>query len=201
MEYSLNFQTTAIPGAHLLELERNTDDRGFFARTWCRDEFERQGIAVNMVQASLSHNRVAGTLRGLHFAWPLSQEAKLVRCEQGRVLDVILDLRPTSPAFLRHFTVTLDDDQRNALYIPPGVAHGFQTLVDECTVLYMMTDIYRPDLADGVRYDDPAFGIAWPRPVSSILNRDRCYPDFDSYSHTVRYNLASSRSRVVVSVQ
>jgi dTDP-4-dehydrorhamnose 3,5-epimerase len=194
LEYSLIFQSTPIPGAHLVELERNTDDRGFFARTWCREEFKRQGIAVDMVQASLSHNRTAGTLRGLHFAWPLSQEAKLVRCERGRVLDVILDLRPTSPAFLCHFTVNLDDEQRNALYIPPGVAHGFQTLVDDCTVLYMMTDFYRPELADGVRFDDPAFGIVWPRPVTSILERDCCYADFDSASHVSRYRLATERA-------
>ena len=187
------FQSTPIPGALLVQLERNTDDRGFFARSWCRNEFERQGIAVDMVQASLSHNRTAGTLRGLHFAWPLSQEAKLVRCERGRVLDVILDLRPASPAFLRHFAVGLDDQQHNALYIPRGVAHGFQTLVDECTVLYMMTDFYRPELADGVRFDDPAFGIAWPLPVTSIVERDRRYPDFDAALHTSRYNMANER--------
>lgn len=187
------FQPTPIPGALLVQLERNTDDRGFFARSWCRNEFERQGIAVDMVQASLSHNRTAGTLRGLHFAWPLSQEAKLVRCERGRVLDVILDLRPASPAFLRHFAVGLDDQQHNALYIPRGVAHGFQTLVDECTVLYMMTDFYRPELADGVRFDDPAFGIAWPLPVTSIVERDRRYPDFDAALHTSRYNMANER--------
>jgi dTDP-4-dehydrorhamnose 3,5-epimerase len=189
----LIFQSTPIPGALLVQLERNTDDRGFFARSWCRNEFERQGIAVDMVQASLSHNRTAGTLRGLHFAWPLSQEAKLVRCERGRVLDVILDLRPASPAFLRHFAVGLDDQQHNALYIPRGVAHGFQTLVDECTVLYMMTDFYRPELADGVRFDDPAFGIAWPLPVTSIVERDRRYPDFDAALHTSRYNMANER--------
>jgi len=193
LECSLIFQPTPIPGALLVQLERNTDDRGFFARSWCRNEFERQGIAVDMVQASLSHNRTAGTLRGLHFAWPLSQEAKLVRCERGRVLDVILDLRPASPAFLRHFAVGLDDQQHNALYIPRGVAHGFQTLVDECTVLYMMTDFYRPELADGVRFDDPAFGIAWPLPVTSIVERDRRYPDFDAALHTSRYNMANER--------
>jgi len=193
LECSLIFQSTPIPGALLVQLERNTDDRGFFARSWCRSEFERQGIAVDMVQASLSHNRTAGTLRGLHFAWPLSQEAKLVRCERGRVLDVILDLRPASPAFLRHFAVGLDDQQHNALYIPRGVAHGFQTLVDECTVLYMMTDFYRPELADGVRFDDPAFGIAWPLPVTSIVERDRRYPDFDAALHTSRYNMANER--------
>ena len=187
------FQSTPIPGAHVIEVEREADNRGFFARTWCREEFARGGIAVDIVQASVSHNQLAGTLRGLHFAWPPSQEAKLVRCERGRVQDVILDLRPTSPSFLRHFAITLDDKQRNALYIPSGVAHGFQTLVDECTVLYMMTDFYRPELDDGVRFDDPAFGIAWPRPVTSIVERDRCYADFDPALHTTRHHMANER--------
>ncbi len=183
-------QPTPIFDAHAVELERKADDRGFFARTWCREEFARNGIAVDMVQASVSHNRLAGTLRGLHFAWPPSAEAKLVRCERGRVLDVILDLRPTSPSFLRHASFTLDDERRNALYIPPGVAHGFQTLVEDCTILYMMTDSYRPELADGVRFDDPAFGIEWPLPVSCIIERDRGYADFDPATHAERYRSA-----------
>lgn len=121
----MNFQSTAISGARVIELERKADERGFFARTWCREEFAHNGIAVDMVQASISHNRLAGTLRGLHFTWPPSAEAKLVRCERGRVLDVILDLRPTSPSYVRHAAFTLDEERRNALYIPPGVAHGF----------------------------------------------------------------------------
>lgn len=173
-----------------MELERKSDERGFFARTWCRDEFARAGIAADMVQASVSHNRRRGTLRGLHFAWPPSREAKLVRCERGRVLDVIVDLRPDSPAFLRHVAVTLDEEQRNALYIPPGVAHGFQTLAEDCTVLYMMTAFYRPELADGVRFDDPAFSLAWPLPVSCIAERDRRYPDLDPAAHAARYRSA-----------
>jgi len=186
----LIFHTTPISDAHAVELERKADDRGFFARTWCREEFARNGSAVDMVQASISHNRLAGTLRGLHFAWPPSAEAKLVRCERGRVLDVILDLRPSSPSYLRHAAFTLDDERRNALYIPPGVAHGFQTLVEDCTVLYMMTELYRPALADGVRFDDPAFGIEWPLPVSCIVERDRDYADFDPAAHAARYRSA-----------
>ncbi len=151
------------------------------------------GIPVDMVQSSVSFNRLAGTLRGLHFAWPRSQEAKLVRCERGSVLDVIVDLLPDSPAFLHHFSVDLNDAERNALYIPPGVAHGFQTLVDDCTVLYMMTDFYRPELADGVRFDDPAFSITWPRPVTSIIERDRTYTTFDLVAHATRYQSANTR--------
>jgi dTDP-4-dehydrorhamnose 3,5-epimerase len=190
----LIFRPTSIPGTRTVELERNSDERGFFARTWCRDEFAREGIAIDMVQASVSHNRQRGTLRGLHFAWPPSREAKLVRCERGQVFDVIVDLRPESPAFLHHVAVTLDDQRRNALYIPAGVAHGFQTLAEDCTVLYMMSDFYRPELADGVRHDDPAFAIVWPLPVTSIIARDRDYPDFDPAAHATRYNAALERA-------
>ena len=188
-------QATPIPGVQVIELERNADNRGYFARTWCREEFGKHGIAVDMVQASVSYNLYAGTLRGMHFAWPPSREAKLVRCERGRVRDVILDLRPSSTTFLSHFSLDLDDERGNSLFIPAGVAHGFQTLVDDCIVLYMMTDFFRPDLADGVRFDDPAFGIAWPHPVTNILERDRSYPDFDLVRHTNRYNATSQDRR------
>lgn len=177
------FRPAPIPGAYVVEIERKADERGFFARTWCRDEFERAGIAFDAVQASLSHNRHAGTLRGLHFTRPPAREGKLVRCERGAVFDVIVDLRPGSPAYLRHFSMVLDHEARNALYVPPGVAHGFQTLADRSDVLYMMSEAYRADLADGVRFDDPAFGIAWPHPVSAIVERDRSYPDFDAAHH------------------
>jgi dTDP-4-dehydrorhamnose 3,5-epimerase len=186
----VKFLPTAIPGARTVELEPRSDERGFFARIWCREEFARAGIPVDMLQASVSHNLCRGTLRGLHFTWPPSREGKLVRCERGRVHDVIVDLRPDSPAFLQHIAVTLDDERRNALYIPPGVAHGFQTLDDDCTVQYMMTEAYRPELADGVRYDDPAFGVAWPLPPSSIIGRDRDYPDFDRAAHVARFRAA-----------
>jgi dTDP-4-dehydrorhamnose 3,5-epimerase len=172
----LKFEATPLPGAFLVEIERLEDERGFFARTWCRDEFRARGIEVDMVQASVSHNRKAGTLRGLHYALPPSTEAKLVRCARGRVHDVLLDLRRDSPSYRRHMGVTLDAERRNAVYIPHGLAHGFQTLVDDCDVLYMMTDFYRPELAAGVRFDDPAFGIEWPLEVTCIAERDRTYP-------------------------
>jgi len=180
------FEATAIPGAFIVQPELREDERGFFARLWCRAEFAARGIDIEMVQASLSHNRLAGTLRGLHFAAAPAQEGKLVRCERGRIFDVIVDLRPESAAFLKHYSVELDDTDRTALYIPPGVAHGFQTLADDCDVLYMMSEAYRPASAAGVRYDDPAFGIRWPRPVAMIAERDRSYPDFDRAAHAAR---------------
>ena len=131
-----------------------------------------------MVQASVSYNRRAGTLRGMHFSRAPSVEAKLVRCTRGRVHDTILDLRPESPSYLEHFSFVLEDLSHAALYVPPGVAHGFQTLVDDCDVFYIMTDAYRADLADGVRFDDPAFGIEWPMSVACIAERDLSYPPF-----------------------
>jgi dTDP-4-dehydrorhamnose 3,5-epimerase len=173
------FEPTPIPGAFVVRPEPHHDERGYFARIWCRDEFAAQGIDVAIVQASVSHNRRAGTLRGMHFALPPSKEDKLVRCSQGRIHDVIVDLRPESPTYRRHFGLELDDRSHVALFIPHGLAHGFQTLVDESEVVYMMTDVYRPELAAGVRHDDPAFGIEWPLPVTCIAQRDRSYASFD----------------------
>ena len=180
------FEPTPIEGAFLVRIERREDERGFFARIWCRDEFATRGIDLPMVQASLSHSRLAGTLRGLHFAWPPAREGKLVRCERGRIHDVIVDLRPESPSFTRHFALQLDADASDALYVPPFVAHGFQTLVPDCSVLYMMSEAYRTEAAGGVRYDDDAFGIHWPLPVAAIAERDRAYPDFDCRAHESR---------------
>ena len=175
---ALIFRPAPIAGAFAIEVERHSDERGFFARTWCRDEFASAGIPFAAAQASVSHNRLAGTLRGLHFARAPASEGKLVRCERGAVFDVIVDLRPSSPSYRMHFSIVLDHERRNALYVPPGVAHGFQTLVDDSDVHYTMSEAFRADLADGVRFDDPAFGIAWPRAVRAIAQRDRGYPDF-----------------------
>ena len=180
-------EPTPIPGAMIISPELREDERGFFARTWCRDEFAAWGIDVEMVQASVSHNRRAGTLRGMHFAWPPAREAKLVRCERGSVFDVIVDLRPDSATFMRHYAIRLREADLTALFIPPGVAHGFQTLQDDSTILYMMSERYRPDLAAGVRFDDPQFAIEWPAAVSLITERDRTYADFDRTAHAARF--------------
>lgn len=190
------FVATPLAGAYIVEPERNSDERGFFARTWCRQEFARHGLDIDIVQASISHNRRAGTLRGMHFAWPPSREGKLVRCERGAIFDVIIDLRPDSATFEKHCAVELTGDNHRALYIPPGCAHGFQTLVDDTDVLYMMTDFYEPNLADGVRFDDPAFGISWPLPVTVILERDRTYPDFHRQAFARLYHGRTETSTV-----
>jgi len=187
------FEETAVLGAFIVRPQRHEDQRGFLARVWCRDEFSAHGVDAQMVQASVSHNPLAGTLRGLHFAWPPAREGKLVRCERGRIFDVIVDLRPQSPAYLKHMGIDLDEESGAALYIPPGVAHGFQTQADDSTVLYMMSQAYRPELATGVRYDDPAFGIRWPAPVTLIAERDRTYRDFDPAVHALRFAANAAR--------
>ena len=167
-------------GAFLVRMDRNYDERGFFARTFCAREFRDAGLPAEAVQASISFNSKRGTVRGMHFQWPPSEEGKLVRCIRGGVHDVLLDLRPTSSTYLRHVSVRLDDENRDSVFIPHGVAHGFQTLGDATEVLYQMTDEYAPALAVGVRWNDPAFGIEWPIHDAIVISgRDASYPGFD----------------------
>ena len=184
----MNFKPVPLADAWLIESVVNADERGSFARRWCAREFAEHGIAHAFVQSSVSRTRQAGTLRGLHFQWPPSMEAKLVSCETGSIHDVIVDLRPDSATFGEHFAVQLDAQSTQSLYVPPGFAHGFQTLEDDCTVSYTMTDFYQPELADGVRFDDEHFGICWPRQVTQIVERDRSYPDFDPQVYRDRYS-------------
>ena len=176
----MQFKALGIHRAFLVRLERNSDERGFFARTFCAREFGEAGLPTELVQASISFNTTRGTVRGMHFQWPPSREGKLVRCVRGSLFDVLLDLRPDSPTYLRHVSVQLDEDNRDAVFIPHGIAHGFQTLSDATEVLYQMTDAYAPELATGVRWNDPAFAIEWPmRSGIVISDRDAHYPDFD----------------------
>ena len=172
------FERLDMSGAALVRIDRRSDARGFFARTFCMREFEAEGLPAAVVQASISYNERSGTVRGLHFQWPPSREAKLVRCVRGSLFDVLLDLRPASATYLEHRVVSLDDDNRDAVLIPPGVAHGFQTLADHTEVLYQMSDFFAPDLGATVRWDDPAFGIRWPLQVSEISERDAACPPF-----------------------
>jgi len=174
----MRFTETAIDGAFLIEPERRQDDRGFFARTWCRREFEAFGLDTELAQCSLSFNHRAGTLRGLHFQKPPHDEVKLVRCTAGAICDVLLDLRRHSPTILRWIVVDLTAGNHHALYVPPGVAHGFQTLMDNSVVFYQISEFYHPESASGVRWNDPAFGIRWPLPAPILSERDASYPDF-----------------------
>lgn len=154
------------------------DERGFFARTWCRRECAAQGLKGQWVQCSISHNRRKGTLRGMHYQIAPHEEAKLVRCTMGAIFDVIIDLRPDSPTYAHHFSVVLTARNRELLYIPEGFAHGFQTLEDDTEVFYHISEFYAPDYARGVRWNDPAFGIRWPDDDRIISERDQHYPDF-----------------------
>jgi dTDP-4-dehydrorhamnose 3,5-epimerase len=183
------FEKLDIGGAALARIERKADARGFFARTFCAGEFSAQGLPHELVQASISYNERRGTIRGMHFQWPPSREGKLVRCIRGRLFDVLLDLRPESPSYLAHQCVVLDDESRDAVFIPHGVAHGFQTLAERTEVLYQMSDFFAPDLGSGVRWNDTAFGIEWPLSEIVINDRDAGYPDF----HRVAFELDLAR--------
>jgi dTDP-4-dehydrorhamnose 3,5-epimerase len=176
----MQFAETTLPGVLRVDAEPQADERGAFTRLHCEREFAARGLPQRMVQTSLSHTRRRGSVRGLHFQWPPSQEAKLVRCLTGRVFDVVVDLRPASAAFTRHVAVELAAPGATALFIPPGCAHGFQALDDDCVVLYQMTDFHAPALAAGVRWNDAAFGIVWPLAVTDIHPRDAGYADFDA---------------------
>ena len=172
------FQPTGLAGAYVIAIERLRDERGFFARSFCAREFEDHGLNPSLAQCNISYNRHAGTLRGMHFQASPFEEAKLVRCTRGAIHDVIIDLRPDSPTFMRHVGVLLTPEERNMLYVPEGFAHGFLTLEDHTEVFYQMSEFYVPGAARGFRWDDPAFAIDWPAPVSVISERDAAYPDF-----------------------
>jgi dTDP-4-dehydrorhamnose 3,5-epimerase len=175
----MKFEPTRIPGAVIIDIEPIEDDRGFFARTFCRQEFEQHGLSPHIAQCSISFNRKRGTLRGMHYQAAPHEEAKLVRCTRGSLYDVIVDLRPTSPAFRKWISVELSGASFRMLYVPEGVAHGYLTLEDDTEVFYQVSENYAPQYTRGVRWDDPAFGIEWPLPVAVIAQRDRSYPDFD----------------------
>jgi dTDP-4-dehydrorhamnose 3,5-epimerase len=172
------FQKTRLEGAFEIQIEPRADERGFFARSWCQQEFEARGLNPNVVQCNVSFNRHKGTLRGMHYQAEPYAEAKLVRCTRGAVYDVALDLRPESSSFKESVAVELTSEKRNMLYIPEGCAHGFLTLADDTEVFYQMSNFYVPDAGRGVRWNDPIFQIAWPGPIEAISERDRSYPDF-----------------------
>jgi dTDP-4-dehydrorhamnose 3,5-epimerase len=173
------FQETKLSGVFEIQIERLRDERGFFARTWCQKEFAERGLNPRLVQCSISFNTRRGTLRGIHFQVAPHAEVKLVRCTRGAIYDVVVDLRRSSPTFKDWIGLTLTSQKGNMLYIPEGCGHGFLTLENESEVFYQMSEFYDAELARGVRWDDPAFGIAWPGAVEVISQRDRTYPAFE----------------------
>ena len=176
---SVIFTETALSGAFIIDPEKIADSRGFFARTWCQREFERHGISFRPVQCNVSYNKTRGVLRGMHYQSAPHQEAKLIWCCKGAIHDVIIDLRPASPTITQHTSVVLSAENRRMLYIPEGLAHGFQTLEPETEIFYQMSEFYAPEYARGVRWNDPAFGIQWPNADRLISDRDQSYPDFN----------------------
>ncbi len=172
------FIPTDLEGVFLIELQKLEDERGFFARTFCQREFQEYGLEPNLAQCNLSYNKVLGTLRGMHFQISPHQEAKLVSCTQGAIHDVIIDLRPDSPTYMKHLAMDLSADEHNALYVPAGFAHGFLTLQPDTCVFYQISEFYTPGYARGFRWNDPAFGIKWPGEVKMISDRDANYPDY-----------------------
>lgn len=174
----MKFQQTTIEGVWLILPERFSDDRGYFARTFCVDEFAAQGLHTTYVQSSVSQNRLRGTLRGMHWQQPPHQEVKLIRCSRGAVCDMILDLRQESSTFGKWQAFDLSADNGASVYAPAGVAHGFQTLADDTEVVYQISQPFAPQAAAGLRWNDPVFNLQWPLPVSVISQRDRTYPDY-----------------------
>lgn len=172
------FQETGLKGSFEIQIEPKADERGFFARSWCQQEFKAHGLNPKVVQCNVSFNRQKGTLRGMHYQAEPHAEAKLVRCTRGAIYDVALDLRPESPSFKNWVAVELTSEKRNMLYIPEGCAHGFLTLADDTEVFYQMSNFYLPDAGRGVRWNDPAFQITWPGSIDVISERDRSYQDY-----------------------
>lgn len=170
------FRATELPGVWVVEPEASRDERGFFARTWCAREFAARGLTADLAQCSVSWNRARGTVRGLHFQAAPHEEAKLVRCTRGAIHDVAFDLRPASPTRHRFVAVELTADNRRMLFVPEGVAHGFQTLVDDTEVFYQISREYDPEAQRGVRWHDPALGITWPVRDAIVSVRDAALP-------------------------
>lgn len=175
----MKFTPTSLPGAYIIDIEPLPDERGFFARSWCRREFEQHGLDPDLVQCSVSFNVKRGTLRGMHYQGKPHEETKVVRCTYGAIYDVIIDLRPDSPTFKKWTGVELSAENRRMIYVPHGFAHGFQSLVDNTEVFYQVSRFYAPDFAKSVRWNDPAFGIVWPPAEERVISeRDRAYSDF-----------------------
>jgi len=172
------FHATQLDGVWLIDLEPAADERGFFARTFCERELGARGLETRFVQHSVSLTRRAGSVRGMHFQRPPHEEVKLLRCLRGAIHDVLIDIRPASPTFMRWEAYRLTAQNRRQLYVPAGIAHGFQTLEDDTEVGYLISAFYAPAAAWGVRHDDPAFGIPWPLPLADISDKDRAWPDW-----------------------
>ncbi len=178
----MQFEPTILSGAYVVTLDIKEDDRGFFARTFCQKEFADHGLKPLVAQCNLSFNHKGGTLRGMHFQVPPAAETKLVRCTRGAVYDVIVDLRPDSPTYLRHVGIELSEHNRKALYVPELFAHGYLTLTDAAEVAYQVSEMYTPGCERGLRYNDPALDIVWPAALNVISAKDASWPSIEGGS-------------------
>jgi dTDP-4-dehydrorhamnose 3,5-epimerase len=169
---------TDIPGLKIIDIEPRCDNRGFFARSFCKEEFIKNQLEHEIVQCNISHNIQKGTLRGMHYQLPPHGEIKMVRCMEGAIFDVVVDLRKDSATYLWWRGFEIRADNYSMLYIPKGCAHGYQTMEDDTTVLYMVTEFYHPECERAIRWNDPSINIRWPLPISLISEKDKSYPDF-----------------------
>lgn len=176
----MKYTPLEVDGVYLVEMEPRTDERGFFARSFDTAEFEQRGMSPRVAQCNVAYSARAGTVRGMHLSLPGHPEAKFVRCTRGAVVDVAVDVRPGSPTYLKHVQVELTADNRRALYLPPHLAHAYQSLTDDAEMLYMVSVPYAAGAEVGFRYDDPAFGVTWPLPVSALSDKDASWPAFDA---------------------
>jgi dTDP-4-dehydrorhamnose 3,5-epimerase len=174
----MEFSETGLKGACLIQLKKHVDERGFFARAWCREEFQQHGLKPDMVQLNTGFSHRRGTLRGLHYQLAPHAEAKFIRCTRGAIFDVIVDLRAGSPTLGEWYSAELTPDNGQMLYAPEGFAHGYQTLQDDTEMYYLTSAAFAPQAARGVRYDDPVLAIRWPLPISLISAADRAWPYF-----------------------
>ncbi|UAW98690.1 dTDP-4-dehydrorhamnose 3,5-epimerase [Halopseudomonas nanhaiensis] len=177
----MKYHSTELKDAWLIELELRGDDRGFFARTMCREEFADRGMETEYVQQNMSVSAFKGTLRGMHYQLRPYAEAKLIRCLRGAIVDVIVDIREDSPTYLKHQMFELNDQNRHQLYVPPGFAHSFQTLTDDVEVSYLVSSPYAPEHERGLRYNDEKLGISWPETVTTISDKDAAWPLIDEH--------------------
>ena len=180
------FTETKLPGSFVIDVERREDERGFFARVFCQHEFEAHGMKPIIAQANVAYNRKKGILRGMHFQFPPAAETKLVRCTRGAILDIIVDLRPESPSYLKHVAVELTAENCRALYVPERFAHGYQALQDDTETSYQVGEFYAPGCEGGLHYDDPRLALNWPLPISVISEKDRLWKGMDAQEDEIR---------------
>jgi dTDP-4-dehydrorhamnose 3,5-epimerase len=186
------FTETRLKGAFVIDLERREDTRGFFARAFCQNEFKAHGLKPVIAQANIASNFRKGTLRGMHFQFPPKAETKLVRCTRGAILDIIVDLRPESPTYLRHVAVELNEANQRALYVPERFAHGYQALRDETDTSYQVGEFYAPETESGLLYNDPRLGLKWPLPVTVISEKDQRFAPLDEIEGTLKRRMMAT---------